>query len=83
MIKTYKLMKLEELGILFRDKKGGWYVSAGLDGVDLTNDLLKAGMFTLKILFYTIGTETYYIEDGEFKHLNIREIKLLRDLFEV
>lgn len=45
-VKSYKLMRLEELGILFQDRKtGGWYISAGLDGVDITDDLFAAGMF--------------------------------------
>lgn len=43
-IKTYHLIKLEELGILFQ-YKGGWYVSAGLDGVDIQDALFSAGMF--------------------------------------
>lgn len=43
-IKTYQLIKLQELGILFQDKTG-WYVSAGLGGVDITDELFAAGMF--------------------------------------
>lgn len=43
-VKTYQLMKLVELGILFQ-YQGGWFVSAGLDGVNIEDSLYAAGMF--------------------------------------
>jgi len=44
MIKSDKLMKLEEVGVFYQDSDGGWYPGYK-EYVDLTPYLLKAGMF--------------------------------------
>jgi len=44
-VKSYKLMKLEELGVFIQNKKtGAWYCGFKED-VDLTEYLYAAGMF--------------------------------------
>lgn len=44
MIKSDKLIRLEEVGIFFQDSKGGWY-NGYENYIDLTDMLLEAGMF--------------------------------------
>ena len=43
-IKTYQLMKLEELGVFYRGAQGEWFINVAED-LDLTEYLSKAGMF--------------------------------------
>lgn len=44
MIKSDKLIRLEEVGLFFQDSKGRWY-NGYREDVDLTEILLEAGMF--------------------------------------
>ena len=44
-IKSYRLIKLEELGIFRQDRKTGkWYINVH-EEYDITEELYKAGMF--------------------------------------
>ena len=45
MIKSDKLVKLEEIGIVFQDILTGKWYNGLKEDVDLTPYLLKAGMF--------------------------------------
>lgn len=45
MIKSKRLMKLEEVGVFYQDRKTGEWFNGLKDGVDLTPYLLKACMF--------------------------------------
>lgn len=45
MLKSNKLMRLEEVGVFYQDRKTGEYLNGLKDDVDLTPYLLKAGMF--------------------------------------
>lgn len=44
-VKSYQLMKLEELGVFYQDRKtGGWYTNISSE-YDLMEYLYAAGMF--------------------------------------
>lgn len=44
-IKTYQLIKLQELGILYQDDKSHWFVNGLYLDCDITDELFAAGMF--------------------------------------
>lgn len=45
MLKSEKLMRLEEVGIFYQDRSDGKWYSGYKEYVDLTPYLLEAGMF--------------------------------------
>lgn len=44
-VKTYHLIKLEELGVFYQDRDTGEWFTGYKEDVDLTPYLYKAGMF--------------------------------------
>ena len=45
MLKSEKLMALEEQGVVFQDKKTGEWFCGIREDCDITQELLNAGMF--------------------------------------
>lgn len=44
-IKTYQLMKLEELGVVYQDRTTGEWYSGRKEDTNITKELFAAGMF--------------------------------------